>query len=85
MKFSLRTRAVAEFLGTADFLRKPAVTLAHCASNTFAGIRPADLPPFVMAQLLGAVTATFFSRWLVFKPVEILETAGSSAHLTPRY
>ena len=32
----------------------PAVTLARAASDTFAGIRPSDVPGFIMAQLLGA-------------------------------
>jgi glycerol uptake facilitator-like aquaporin len=43
----------------------PAVTLARSASNTFAGIRPADAPGFIVAQLLGAATATALFRWLV--------------------
>jgi glycerol uptake facilitator-like aquaporin len=43
----------------------PAVTLARAASNTFAGIRPADAPGFVVAQLLGAAAATALFRWLV--------------------
>jgi glycerol uptake facilitator-like aquaporin len=43
----------------------PAVTLARSASNTFAGIRPADVPLFVMAQLAGAAAATALFRWLV--------------------
>jgi glycerol uptake facilitator-like aquaporin len=43
----------------------PAVTLARCASDTFAGIRPADVPGFVAAQLLGAGLATAVFRWLV--------------------
>ena len=43
----------------------PAVTLARAASNTFAGIRPADAPGFIAAQLLGAVAATLLFRWLV--------------------
>jgi glycerol uptake facilitator-like aquaporin len=36
----------------------PAVTLGRSASNTFAGIRLADAPGFVAAQLLGALAAT---------------------------
>jgi glycerol uptake facilitator-like aquaporin len=36
----------------------PAVTLARAASDTFAGIRPADVPGFIVAQLAGAVAAT---------------------------
>jgi glycerol uptake facilitator-like aquaporin len=43
----------------------PAVTLARAASDTFAGIRPMDVPAFVVAQLLGAAAATATFRWLV--------------------
>jgi len=42
----------------------PAVTLARAASDTFAGIRPADAPGFIVAQLLGAAAATGLFRWL---------------------
>jgi glycerol uptake facilitator-like aquaporin len=43
----------------------PAVTLARSASDTFAGIRPADAPGFILAQLAGAGAATLLFRWLV--------------------
>lgn len=43
----------------------PAVTLARSASDTFAGIRPADAPAFILAQLAGAFFATALFRWLV--------------------
>ena len=43
----------------------PAVTLARAASDTFAGIRPADVPGFIVAQLTGAAAATMLFRWLV--------------------
>ncbi len=43
----------------------PAVTLARAATDTFAGIRPADVGGFVIAQVLGAGAATAFFRWLV--------------------
>jgi glycerol uptake facilitator-like aquaporin len=46
----------------------PAVTLARAASDTFAGIRPADVPGFVAAQCLGAAAATLTWRWLVPAP-----------------
>jgi glycerol uptake facilitator-like aquaporin len=42
----------------------PAVTLARSASDTFAGIRPADAPGFILAQLTGAAAATALFRWL---------------------
>src|SRR5262249_45593562 len=43
----------------------PAVTLARSASDTFAGIRPADAPAFIAAQMVGAGAATSVFRWLV--------------------
>jgi glycerol uptake facilitator-like aquaporin len=43
----------------------PAVTIARCLSDTFAGIRPADVPWFVLPQFLGALSATLLFRWLV--------------------
>ena len=43
----------------------PAVTLARAASDTFAGIRPADVPGFIAAQLAGAATATVLFQWLM--------------------
>jgi len=43
----------------------PAVTLARSATDTFAGIRPADAPAFIIAQVLGAAAATALFRWLV--------------------
>jgi glycerol uptake facilitator-like aquaporin len=46
----------------------PAVTLARTASNTFAGIRPTDAPGFVAAQLVAAVVASAFFRWLTSAP-----------------
>jgi glycerol uptake facilitator-like aquaporin len=42
----------------------PAVTLARAASDTFAGIRPVDVPGFVVAQLLGAMSAHWTFAWL---------------------
>ena len=42
----------------------PAVTLARAATNTFAGIRPVDVPGFIAAQLAGAIAATVLFRWL---------------------
>ena len=51
----------------------PAVTFARALSDTFAGIRPADVPGFVVAQFLGAMAATLLFRWLV---PALPETAG---------
>lgn len=43
----------------------PAVTIARGMTDTFAGIRPADVPGFVLAQIVGAAAATACFRWLV--------------------
>ena len=42
----------------------PAVSLARAFTNTFAGIKPSGVPWFVVAQLLGAVSATAVARVL---------------------
>jgi glycerol uptake facilitator-like aquaporin len=63
--------AVAAFITAAYWFTSstsfanPAVTLARAASDTFAGIRPADAPGFILAQALGAGSATLLFRWLV--------------------
>ncbi len=46
----------------------PVVTLARAATNTFSGIRPGDVTGFILAQLLGAITATCLFRWLSTAP-----------------
>ncbi|MGO4686192.1 aquaporin [Hyphomicrobium sp. 2TAF46] len=51
----------------------PAVTFARAFSNTFAGIRLADVSPFIAAQLLGAVTALAAARWLLAERADIAE------------
>ena len=42
----------------------PAVTIARTLTDTFAGIRPADAPAFLIAQFLAAALATVTARWL---------------------
>ncbi len=41
----------------------PVVTVARALSDTFAGIRPADAPAFIVAQLGGAAAATALFAW----------------------
>lgn len=43
----------------------PAVTLARSLTNTFSGIRPADAPGFIAAQLAGGLAATGLFRFLM--------------------
>ncbi|WP_377274609.1 aquaporin [Rhizobium sp. R86522] len=42
----------------------PAVAIARSLTNTFAGIRPLDLPGFIIAQVVGAVLASMLAAWL---------------------
>ncbi|MBI2067125.1 MAG: aquaporin family protein [Deltaproteobacteria bacterium] len=42
----------------------PAVTLARGLTDTFTGIRPQDIPGFIVAQLIGAIFAMFLFRFL---------------------
>jgi glycerol uptake facilitator-like aquaporin len=45
----------------------PAVTIARAFSDTFAGIRPADAPAFIAAQVIGAGLALALADWLFAK------------------
>jgi glycerol uptake facilitator-like aquaporin len=42
----------------------PAVTVARAFSDTFAGIAPGHVLGFIIAQVLGAMAASLFARWL---------------------
>ena len=42
----------------------PVVTVARAFTNTFAGIRPSDVPWFIVAQIAGAFAATWLFQWL---------------------
>jgi glycerol uptake facilitator-like aquaporin len=44
----------------------PAITVARALSNTFAGISPSHVPAFVLAQLLGALSAIPVAKLLFF-------------------
>jgi glycerol uptake facilitator-like aquaporin len=57
----------------------PAVAIARSLTNTFSGIRPADLPGFILAELLGAIVGMLLMNWLLGRPeargpVRIAET-----------
>jgi glycerol uptake facilitator-like aquaporin len=43
----------------------PAVAIARSLTNSFSGIRPVDLPGFIVAELCGAVAALTLMRWLL--------------------
>ena len=64
--FAVASYIVAAYWFTASTsFANPAVTMARSLTDTFSGIRPADVPGFVVAELLGAAAATLVFRWLV--------------------
>jgi len=64
--FAVASYIMAAYWFTASTsFANPAVTLARSLSDTFAGIRPIDVPVFIVAQLAGAMAATLLFRWLI--------------------
>lgn len=67
---ALSAPAVGLYIGAAYWFTSstsfanPAVTVGRVFSDTFAGIAPASVPPFVLAQLVGATLAVAFVHWL---------------------
>jgi glycerol uptake facilitator-like aquaporin len=43
----------------------PAVAIARSLTNTFSGIRPIDVPWFILAEMIGAMVAAVMLRWLL--------------------
>jgi glycerol uptake facilitator-like aquaporin len=43
----------------------PAVAIARSLTDTFAGIRPVDVPWFIGAEIVGAILAAVLFRWLL--------------------
>ena len=64
MAVGLYITAAYWFTASTSFAN-PAVTLARGFSDTFAGINPADIPAFVVAQIVAAIVATLFFGWLL--------------------
>jgi len=62
--------AVARYIGSAIWFTSstafanPAVSIARAFSDTFCGIRPADVAPFIGMEVVGALAAVWFARWL---------------------
>lgn len=54
----------------------PAVAIARSLTNTFSGIRPVDLPGFIVAELLGAILAWAMMAWLLEAPAAAKEMAA---------
>ena len=64
MAVGLYITAAYWFTASTSFAN-PAVTVARSFSDTFAGIYPGHMPLFIIAQLVGAVAASTFCRWLL--------------------
>jgi len=64
MAVGLYITAAYWFTSSTSFAN-PAVTIARGFSDTFAGINPANIAAFVAVQLVAAILATFFFRWLL--------------------
>lgn len=62
MAVGLYITAAYWFTASTSFAN-PAVTIARGFSDTFAGIRPADVPYFIAAQLIAAVVGLVYSNW----------------------
>ena len=56
--------AAAYWFTASTSFANPAVTIARAFTDSFAGIRPSDVPGFIVAQGLGAAAATLTFRWL---------------------
>ncbi len=56
--------AAAYWFTSSTSFANPAVTLARAMTNTFAGIRPLDVPGFILFQIAGAFAASLVFRWL---------------------
>ena len=64
--FAVSAYIVAAYWFTASTsFANPAITIGRALTNTFAGIRPADVPAFIAAQAVGAGAATLLFGWLV--------------------
>jgi glycerol uptake facilitator-like aquaporin len=57
--------AAAYWFTASTSFANPAVTLARAVTDTFAGIRPEDVPAFLSAQVVGAASATVLMGWLL--------------------
>jgi glycerol uptake facilitator-like aquaporin len=55
----------------------PAVAIARSFTDTFSGIRPLDLPGFILAQVAGALAALALMSWLLRVP------SGSDLPINP--
>ncbi|CAN1518310.1 GlpF Glycerol uptake facilitator and related permeases (Major Intrinsic Protein Family) [Rhabdaerophilaceae bacterium] len=58
------TITAAYWFTSSTSFANPAVTIARAFTPSFAGIAPADVLPFMLAQILGAIAGSLSGRWL---------------------
>lgn len=78
MAVGLYITAAYWFTASTSFAN-PAVTIARAFSDTFAGIDPAHVPMFIVAQLLGAMLAYAVGAWLLAEDAADAESVGAAA------
>jgi glycerol uptake facilitator-like aquaporin len=61
----------------------PAVAIARSLTNTFSGIRPSDLPGFIVAEFCGALVGLALMNWLL-QPAEAQPLTPPASHPQPR-
>ncbi len=59
--------AAAYWFTASTSFANPAVAIARSLTHTFSGIRPVDLPGFIVAEILGALLALIFAGWLLME------------------
>lgn len=78
MAVGLYITAAYWFTASTSFAN-PAVTIARGFSDTFAGIRPENVPAFIAAQMLGAFVALYVCRWLTASARPVVRAVRSPA------
>jgi len=72
LPFAVAAYIVAAYWFTASTsFANPAVAIARSLTDTFAGIRPVDVPAFLAAQLAGGLSALIVSDWLSLRPGDV--------------
>ena len=72
LPFAVATYIAAAYWFTASTsFANPAMAIARSLSDTFAGIRPMDVPAFLVAQFAGGLSALIISEWLSSRSSEV--------------
>ena len=72
LPFAVGAYIVAAYWFTASTsFANPAVAIARSLSDTFAGIRPVDVPAFLAAELAGGFSAVLVSDWLSLQSSDV--------------